>query len=120
MRSPSSPASIFGLGTMVTMKKHNAFKSKGGFSVLQTSDTSQTAVMTLEPGEWSGDKANEHPDSEPVLLVLEGEVVAEIGDDRSTLAKGDAVIVPRGVKHRFGNQSGDKAVTFNVYAPPAY
>ena len=102
------------------MKKHNALRSKGGFSVLQTSDESQTAVMTLQHGEWSGDKQNEHPDSEQVLVVLEGEVVAEIGDERTVLRKGDSVIVPRGAKHRFGNESEEKAVTFNVYAPPAY
>ena len=102
------------------MKKHNALGSKGGFAVLQTSDGSQTAVMTLQPGEWSGDKANEHPDSEQVLIVLEGEVVAEIDDDRAVLGRGDSVIVPRGAKHRFGNQTERNAVTFNVYAPPAY
>ena len=108
------------MGTSQHMQRHNALQSKGGFSVLQTSDTSQTAVMTLEKGEWSGDKANEHPDSEQVLIVLEGEVVAEIGDDKATLRKGDSVVVPRGAKHRFGNQGSEKAVTFNVYAPPAY
>jgi mannose-6-phosphate isomerase-like protein (cupin superfamily) len=102
------------------MKKHNAFSSKGGFSVMQTSDDSQAAVMTLEPGEWSGDKRNEHPESEQVLLVLEGEVVAEIGHDRAVLTRGDVVIVPKRIKHRFGNESKAKAVTFNVYAPPAY
>ena len=102
------------------MKKHNALAAKGGFSVMQTSDESQAATMTLEPGEWSGDKRNEHPDSEQVLLVLEGEVVAEIGEDRAVLARGDVVIVPRGVAHRFGNVSRTRAVTFNVYAPPAY
>ncbi len=102
------------------IEKANALTAEGGFSVLRTSDRSQTAVMTLEPGDWSGPMGNEHPDSEQVLLVLEGEVVAEIGDDRATLQHGDAVIVPRGAKHRFGNLSKGKAVTFNVYAPPAY
>lgn len=91
-----------------------------GFKVLQTSEKSQTATMTLRPGEWSGKKGNEHPESEQTLLVLEGEVIAEIGEDRTTLRKGDVVIVPRKASHRFGNQADSIARTFNVYAPPAY
>lgn len=76
--------------------------------------------MTLAPGKASGPKGNEHPDSEQVLLVLEGEVFAEIGQEKATLRQGDIVIVPRGTAHRFVNHGGPKAVTFNVYSPPAY
>ncbi|MBC5806161.1 MAG: cupin domain-containing protein [Candidatus Eremiobacter antarcticus] len=76
--------------------------------------------MILEPGAWSGEIANEHPSSEQTLLVLEGEVVAEIGDGRDILKKGDVVIVPQRAKHRFGNEGTKAAITFNVYAPPAY
>lgn len=102
------------------MKTVNVHRTRPGFSVLQTLEKSQTATMTLRPGEWSGEKGNEHPDSEQTLLVLEGEVVAEIGDDRKVLRKGDVVIVPRKAPHRFGNEGEDIALTFNVYAPPAY
>ena len=102
------------------MDKRNALKSKSFFSVLQTSDESQTATMTLKPGDWSGGKGNEHPDSEQMLLVLEGEVIAEVGKERDVLHRGDVVIIRRGVDHRFGNESDTIAVTFNVYAPPAY
>jgi mannose-6-phosphate isomerase-like protein (cupin superfamily) len=102
------------------MQKRNAFDAMQWFAVLQTSNQSQTAVMRLEPGSWSGEKGNEHAGSEQVLLVLEGEVVAEIGKDRDVLKRGDAVIVPKGVDHRFGNEGNVPALTFNVYAPPAY
>jgi mannose-6-phosphate isomerase-like protein (cupin superfamily) len=90
------------------------------FRVLQTSKKSQTATMTLAPGKASGPKGNEHPKSEQVLLVLEGEVLAEIGDEKMTLRKGDMVIVPPRTVHRFVNKAASPAVTFNVYAPPAY
>jgi len=50
------------------------------FSVVQTSKHTQTAMMTLAPGEASGEKGNDHPSSEQVLLVLEGEVVADVVD----------------------------------------
>jgi len=102
------------------MEKHNVYKAVPWFSVLQTSGGCQTAVMSLRPGAWSGEKGNEHPDSEQILLVLEGEVTAEIGEKRTTLKKGDSVIVPRKAEHRFGNLSEEAALTFNVYTPPAY
>jgi mannose-6-phosphate isomerase-like protein (cupin superfamily) len=90
------------------------------FQVLQTSKKSQTATMTLAPGKSSGPKINEHPKSEQVLLVLEGELLAEIGDEKTTLRKGDVVIVPINVPHRFTNKAASPAKTFNVYAPPGY
>jgi len=91
------------------------------FEVLATGAGIQTAVMDLKPGGGeSGEKTNEHPRSEQVLFVVEGEVEAEIGEDRQTLHAGDSVIVPRGVAHRFSNRTERTARTFNVYSPPAY
>lgn len=102
------------------MDRRNVGRAPDSFSVLQTMELVQTAVMTLQPGAWSGHKGNEHPGSEQVLLVVEGEVVAEIGSERGVLQAGDVVIVRAGQAHRFGNESEQPAVTFNVYAPPAY
>lgn len=99
----------------------NVHRFKGKFfQVLQTGRRCQTAAMTLKPGQESGPKGNEHPDSEQVLLVLEGEVVAEVGDERRTLKAGDVVVVPPGASHRFVNKGKAPAFTFNLYAPPAY
>ncbi len=89
------------------------------FEVLQTSDKSQTAIMTLESGKSSGAKEG-HKNSDQVLLLLEGELEGEIGDEKATLKKGDVLLIPAGVKHRFTNRSDELAVTFNVYAPPEY
>jgi len=102
------------------MKHANVKSATKWFQVLQTESKSQTATMTLAPGKSSGPKGNEHPKSEQVLLVLEGEILAEIGKEKATLRKGDFVIVPAGVAHRFVNHSESNAVTFNIYAPPAY
>ena len=90
------------------------------FRVLQTATKSQTAMMTLKPGQASGPMGNDHPKSEQVLFVISGQVVAEVGDERRTLKAGDCVIVPLRARHRFVNQGRRPAVTFNVYAPPAY
>jgi mannose-6-phosphate isomerase-like protein (cupin superfamily) len=91
-----------------------------GFSVLENGREVQTAAMILEPGEESGPLGNEHPASEQVLFVVEGDVEAQIGAHRFTMAAGDSAIVPNGAPHRFVNRAKKRAVTFNVYAPKAY
>ena len=102
------------------MKVADPKQAKSWFHVLETTKQSQLAIMKLEPGQSSGEKGNEHPDSDQVLIVLEGEVTAEIGPETSRLAKGQAVIVPAGASHQFRNEGKAPAVTWNVYAPPAY
>ncbi len=98
----------------------NVRESTSWFAVLQTGELSQTAVMTIGPGEDSGPKQNEHPASEQVLYVVEGELHAEIGERAFTLRAGDSTIVRREVPHRFTNRTQQPALTFNVYSPPAY
>src|SRR6266705_5788468 len=102
------------------MKATNIDKAKGWFEVLQTGERSQTAMMTLAPGKSSGDKAEAHEDSDQVLLILEGELTGEVGEEHLSLKEGDVITIPSGVKHRFTNRSRKRAVTFNVYSPPAY
>jgi mannose-6-phosphate isomerase-like protein (cupin superfamily) len=90
------------------------------FEVLQTTERSQTAIMNLDPGAASGDELDEHDESDQVLLVLEGEVMAEVGEESARLREGDVVIIPAGIRHRFKNNRPSTARTFSVYAPPAY
>ncbi len=90
------------------------------FDVLETAKGSQTARMTLAPGEQSGPKENEHAQSEQVLFVEVGELHAEVGERNFTMKRGDSVIVGINVPHRFENRTEDDVVTFNVYSPPAY
>jgi mannose-6-phosphate isomerase-like protein (cupin superfamily) len=51
---------------------------------------------------------------------LDGELTGEVGDQRLRLKKGDVIIIPAGVKHRFENRAKKPAVAFDVYSPPAY
>lgn len=98
----------------------NLHAAQEWFEVLQTSERCQTAVMNLGPGESSGEEAEAHPGSDQVLLVLDGEVMAEIAEERARMRRGDVVIVPAGVHHRFENESARAVRTFTVYSPPAY
>jgi len=102
------------------MNVTNISEAKEWFDVLQMGERSQTAMMTLAPGDATGAKAEAHEKSDQVLLMLDGELTGEVGDERPHLKKGDVIIIPAGVKHRFVNRAKKPAVTFNVYSPPAY
>jgi mannose-6-phosphate isomerase-like protein (cupin superfamily) len=102
------------------MDTRNINEATAWFEVLQTTERSQTAMMTLAPGKSSGKKAEVHEDSDQVMLILKGELIGAVGDENLSLKKGDVITIPSGVKHRFTNRSRRRAVTFNVYSPPAY
>ena len=104
----------------MSMKLANIRDAKEWFEVLQTTKRTQTAMMTLGPGQASGSKPEGHKESDQVLLLLEGELTGEVGEEKVCLTKGDVVIIPAGVKHRFKNEGAADAVTFNVYAPAEY
>ncbi|HEY5812838.1 MAG TPA: cupin domain-containing protein [Terrimicrobiaceae bacterium] len=102
------------------MKRENIFRGKAWFKVLQTTKRSQSAVMKLGPGQSTGEEPEAHKKSDQVMLLVSGELSAEIGGKRSRLKAGDVIIVPPGVKHKFSNRGQEPAVTFNVYSPPEY
>jgi mannose-6-phosphate isomerase-like protein (cupin superfamily) len=90
------------------MKIANIHAAKSWFEVLQTTKRSQTAVMVLDARGESSEELNTHEKSDQVLLVIEGEVVAEIGGKKRSMREGDVCIVPAGTPHRFENQSEDR------------
>ena len=102
------------------MELSNIKEATEWFQVLQTSKRSQTAMMTLAPGEATGRKAEAHKKSDQVLLMLSGKLSGKVGRKRVRLAKGDVLIIPAGTPHRFNNSGRKEAVTFNVYSPPEY
>jgi mannose-6-phosphate isomerase-like protein (cupin superfamily) len=90
------------------------------FEVLQTSRRSQTAMMTLAPGDATGRKAEAHKRSDQVLLMLSGRLSGTVGSERVELRKGDILLIRAGTPHRFFNPGRVRAVSFNVYSPPEY
>src|SRR4029453_4095599 len=99
----------------------NIGKARKWFEVLQTSERSQTATMTLASGDATGARAEAHEETDQVLLMLDGELTGEVGDQRPSQKKKVAFFLFRaGVKLFFGNPPPPPAVTFNVYSPPAY
>ncbi len=43
---------------------------------------------------------HDHPDTDDFFLVLEGEVLLDVGDATHVLKPGDLFVVPKGVRHR--------------------
>ena len=102
------------------MNVANIHTARQWFEVLQTTKHCQTAVMTLSPSGQSSEEMNVHAKSDQVLLVVEGEVRAEVEGEKRLLKAGDVCVVPAGTKHRFENAGKGRALTFNVYTPPEY
>lgn len=102
------------------MKLTHIFEAGTGFRVLDTTERSQTGLLTLEAGEATGEKPSTHAQSDQVLVVP-----ARRSDRRSRRGErgpkeGDAVTVPAKTPHRFINTGRDRAITFSVYALPAF
>ncbi len=102
------------------MKLTHIFEAGRGFRVLETTERSQTGLLTLESGESSSDKPSTHADSDQVLVVLQGELTAKIGEESAVMKLGDAVVVPAKTPHTFTNTGRERAITFSVYARPAF
>ena len=98
----------------------NIRESSEDFHLLETTGRTQTATMTLKPGEATAEKPEAHPHSDQTVVVLDGELVAEVGGEREVIRSGQSLIIPAGVKHRFRNDARNAAFAFTVYAPPAY
>jgi mannose-6-phosphate isomerase-like protein (cupin superfamily) len=102
------------------LKPSPMFETSEWFDVRVTTKHTQTAVMKLGPGQSTGEEPEAHRESEQVLLLVTGELWAEIGSEHFKMKAGMAVTIPPGTKHRFTNRSKAPALTFNVYAPPEY
>ena len=91
------------------------------FRILGQTRALQAAVMTLPPGESTGEPDNEHPDSEQWLLVLSGAGRARVGRRTVALKEGSLLVVEQNETHQVKNSGRTRPlVTLNFYAPPAY
>ena len=67
------------------MNVTNIGRAEEWFQVLQTTKRSQIAMMTLESGAATGEKAEAHDESDQVLLVLDGELIGEVSEERPAI-----------------------------------
>jgi len=88
----------------IHMHLTHIFAAGSGFRVLDTTERSQTGLLTLEAGEATGEKPSRHEDSDQTLILLAGELRAEIGDEKETMEE-----------WRCGAGSGEDAASLHPY-----
>jgi mannose-6-phosphate isomerase-like protein (cupin superfamily) len=88
------------------------------FRVLQRTERSQTAVMTIAGGQDAG-PAESH-DADQIVYVIEGEAVITIGDEERRTGPGGLAMIPAGARHHVRNPGRRPLFFLTVYAPPEY
>src|SRR5213080_894654 len=88
------------------------------FRVLQQTERSQTAVMTIAPGE-DGGPPEEHA-GDQIVYVVEGEAVLTIGAQEHRAGPGTLALIPAGTRHHVRNPGRAPLFFVTVYAPPEY
>ena len=83
-----------------------------------TQDT-QGALFTIEHTNHKkgGPPRHVHPHQDEWFYVLDGEFIAEIGDQRVTLHPGDSILGPRGVPHAFACVTGGTGRLLITFTP---
>ena len=88
------------------------------FRVLQQTKRSQTAVMTVAPGQDAGPAETHRGDQ--IVYVIEGEAVITVGDDERRTGPGALAMIPAGARHHVRNPGRTPLFFLTVYAPPEY
>jgi mannose-6-phosphate isomerase-like protein (cupin superfamily) len=76
----------------------------------------QIVAMAIPPGGDIGEEV--HPDTDQVLVFVEGEGEARLGGASSRVAAGDLVFVRAGTIHNFLNTGPGTLRLYTIYAPP--
>jgi mannose-6-phosphate isomerase-like protein (cupin superfamily) len=88
------------------------------FEILQETERTQTAVMTIAPGQDGGPEETHGGDQ--VVYVVEGEAVVTIEGTAHQAGVGACVLIPAGARHHVRNPGPRPLFFLTVYAPPAY
>jgi mannose-6-phosphate isomerase-like protein (cupin superfamily) len=88
------------------------------FRVLQQTDRSQVAVMTIAPGADGGPE--EEHDGDQIVYVVEGEALLRVADAEHHVRSGSVVTIPARTRHHVRNPGSSPLFFLTVYAPPEY
>ena len=61
-----------------------------------------------------------HYDQDDTIMVIEGTLKVQVGEELFDLSAGDLVSVPRGVAHTFANVEGEPVRVINVMTPGGF
>jgi mannose-6-phosphate isomerase-like protein (cupin superfamily) len=88
------------------------------FRVLHETARSQTAVMTVAPGQDAGPEETHAADQ--IVYVIEGEAEMRIGPERCVAGPGSLVTIPAGTPHHVKSVGAVPLFFLTVYTPPEY
>ena len=88
------------------------------FEVLQTTARSQTAVMTIAPGEDGGPEETHEGDQ--IIYIIDGEAIVRLGPQSHRALAGSLLTIPAVTRHHVSNPGREPLFFLTVYAPPAY
>ena len=97
---------------------HAAWTNDAFRREVMTGTHAQVVVMTLPPGAEIGEEV--HPDTDQLLLFVEGRGTAILDGEPSELAPNDLVFVRAGTRHNFVNVGDGPLRLITVYAPPEH
>jgi mannose-6-phosphate isomerase-like protein (cupin superfamily) len=83
-----------------------------------TGDHQQIVVMTIPIEGEIGEEV--HPDTDQLLIVLDGRAEARIDGDSSIAGPGEMVFVPAGTRHNLVNRGDGPLRLVSVYGPPEH
>jgi mannose-6-phosphate isomerase-like protein (cupin superfamily) len=88
------------------------------FRVLQQTEQSQAAVMTIAPGQDAGPE--EEHDGDQIIYVVDGEALVRVGTEQRRGGAGTLITVPARTAHHVSNPGRAPLFFLTVYAPPEY
>ena len=101
------------------MKALKILEEKGKFfEILQTTNNSQIAVMTIKPGGNSGADGKHKGDQ--IVYVIEGEGRIEIPEKKLNLKAGELAVIPEKTDHLVVNTGDSELFFLTIYAPVEY
>jgi transcriptional regulator with XRE-family HTH domain len=80
----------------------------------------QVILSTIEPGAGSGDEPYSHDSDEECVIVLKGQLVFWVGEERYELDEGDSILFESRIPHRNSNRGSTKAEVLWIITPPSY
>ena len=88
------------------------------FRVLQRTPRSQTAVMTIVPGQDAGPE--ETHDGDQIIYIVEGEAIVRVAGQEHRAGPGTLLTIPAHTRHYVSNPGQAPVFFLTVYAPPVY
>ena len=83
-----------------------------------TGEHAQLVTMTIPPGGEIGEEV--HPDTDQLLIFVEGTGQAILEGEGSPVDRNDLVFVKAGTKHNFVNTGDVPLRLVTIYAPPEH